>query len=296
MENSRCRWRVSTRMASGMSPAKTRSSRVTSAQGITNLTGEERKEHTYLTFRWCPKTFRLWWSACARYLPSPAGRSRRTCGWCWGRENPAEAPGPSSSSTSSTSPVSLTTGGRSATGTSAVPPGTFPGRPPGQPGDSGPPLRWDPGDEGGGISWLQTTFPVTSNASHLDFSFDEAGDVFLVLKDGQRLKQIADQPVPVPVHLLHSSSWHTRTDRSTAARLPSSQWEGSCSLPLAITQLVCDPGTCRRMRKGVTLALESNTVSSAPTRRPAGKTKHNRTQIWVLESRQERTLGWLTAF
>lgn len=39
--------------------------------------------------------------------------------------------------------------------------------------------------------------------------------------------------------------------------------------PLAMTQLIWEPGTCSRMRNGVTLALESSTVSSAPTRRPA---------------------------
>lgn len=41
-----------------------------------------------------------------------------------------------------------------------------------------------------------------------------------------------------------------------------------CS-PLAITQLIWELGTWSRMRKGVTLALESSTVSRAPTRRPA---------------------------
>lgn len=44
------------------------------------------------------------------HLPFPAGRSRKPCGWCWGRGSPAEAPGPSSSSRSSTSPVSQMTG------------------------------------------------------------------------------------------------------------------------------------------------------------------------------------------
>lgn len=42
MENSLCRWRVLTRMASVLSPVETRSSRVTSAQGITNFTVEEQ--------------------------------------------------------------------------------------------------------------------------------------------------------------------------------------------------------------------------------------------------------------
>lgn len=81
-------------------------------------------------------------------LPSPAGRSRRTCGWCWGRGSPVEAPGPSSSSRSSTSPVSLTMGAQSAARTSAAPPWTFPGPPPGRPGDPEPPLQWGPTEEG----------------------------------------------------------------------------------------------------------------------------------------------------
>lgn len=72
-------------------------------------------------------------------LPSPAGRSRRPCGWCWGRGSPAEAPGPSSSSRSSTSPVSLTRGGQSATRTSAAPPWTSAAPPPGRHDDPGPP-------------------------------------------------------------------------------------------------------------------------------------------------------------
>lgn len=38
--------------------------------------------------------------------------------------------------------------------------------------------------------------------------------------------------------------------------------------PLAMTQLIWEPGTCSRMRNGVTLALESSTVSSAPTSSP----------------------------
>lgn len=42
--------------------------------------------------------------------------------------------------------------------------------------------------------------------SHLDFSSDKAGDILLVLKHGQRVEQIVDQPVPVLVHLLHGSS------------------------------------------------------------------------------------------
>lgn len=46
--------------------------------------------------------------------------------------------------------------------------------------------------------------------------------------------------------------------------------------PLAMTQLLWEPGTWRRMRKGVTRALESSTVSSAPTRSPAGVTKATR--------------------
>lgn len=40
--------------------------------------------------------------------------------------------------------------------------------------------------------------------------------------------------------------------------------------PLAMTQLIWEPGTWRRMRNGMTLAFESSTVSRAPTRRPAG--------------------------
>lgn len=65
----------------------------------------------------------------------------------------------------------------------------------------------------GGVSWGNPSASVTSNAAHLDFSLDEAGDILLVLKDGQRLEQVVEQPVPVLVHLFHSSSWHTRTHR-----------------------------------------------------------------------------------
>lgn len=49
MENSLCRCRVLTRMASVIRPVETRSSRVISGQGITNLTGGgERREETRL--------------------------------------------------------------------------------------------------------------------------------------------------------------------------------------------------------------------------------------------------------
>lgn len=64
--------------------------------------------------------------------------------------------------------------------------------------------------------------------------------------------------------------------------------------PLAITQLVWLPGTWRRMRKGVTLALESNTVSSAPTSRPADMTSKQRVThtvfLRVSERNAERTV------
>lgn len=43
MENSLCRFRVVTRIASGIRAVETRSNRVTSAQEITNFTGEERQ-------------------------------------------------------------------------------------------------------------------------------------------------------------------------------------------------------------------------------------------------------------
>lgn len=45
-----------------------------------------------------------------------------------------------------------------------------------------------------------------SDASHLDFSFDEAGHILLVLEDGQRLQQVVEQPIPVLVHLLRSGA------------------------------------------------------------------------------------------
>ena len=57
--------------------------------------------------------------------------------------------------------------------------------------------------------------------------------------------------------------------------------------PLAMTQLTWEPGTWRRMRKGVTLALESNTVSSAPTRRPA----ETRTHTTTFRQRQRQSSG-----
>lgn len=63
--------------------------------------------------------------------------------------------------------------------------------------------------------------------------------------------------------------------------------------PLAITQLIWLPGTWRRMRKGVTLALESNTVSRAPTRRPADITSKQRITHTVLLRVSEKMLNGL---
>ena len=42
---------------------------------------------------------------------------------------------------------------------------------------------------------------------YLDLPFDKVGEVLLVLKHREGAKKVVDQPVPVSVHLLQSSSW-----------------------------------------------------------------------------------------
>lgn len=81
--------------------------------------------------------------------------------------------------------------------------------------------------------------------SHLDFSFDKAGNIFLVLKHRQRVQQIVGQPVPVLVHLLHGSSWHTRRqkprrgfngrDPSDESREDTEQTQVERALPVQLT-------------------------------------------------------------
>lgn len=53
---------------------------------------------------------------------------------------------------------------------------------------------------------------------HLDFSLDEAGHILLVLEHGQRVEEVVEQPVPVFVHLLHGSSWHSEGDQSVTGK------------------------------------------------------------------------------
>lgn len=42
---------------------------------------------------------------------------------------------------------------------------------------------------------------------YLDFSFDEGGDVVLVLEDGEGLQQVVLEPLPVLRDLLARASW-----------------------------------------------------------------------------------------
>lgn len=50
--------------------------------------------------------------------------------------------------------------------------------------------------------------------NYLNFSFDEGGDVVLVLKDGERLQQVVLQPLPVLCDLLARASWRGESGRS----------------------------------------------------------------------------------
>lgn len=49
---------------------------------------------------------------------------------------------------------------------------------------------------------------------YLNFSFDEGGDVVLVLKDGEGLQQVVLQPLPVLRDLLARASWRGESGRS----------------------------------------------------------------------------------
>lgn len=52
---------------------------------------------------------------------------------------------------------------------------------------------------------------------YLNFSFDEGGDVVLVLKDGEGLQQVVLQPLPVLRDLLARASWRGESGRSQSA-------------------------------------------------------------------------------
>lgn len=55
---------------------------------------------------------------------------------------------------------------------------------------------------------FQIQFP--RRAAYLDLSFDEGGDVVLVLEDGERLQQVVFQPLPVLRDLFTGGPWGRR--------------------------------------------------------------------------------------
>lgn len=79
---------------------------------------------------------------------------------------------------------------------------------------------------------------------YLDFPLDEAGHILLVLEHEQRVEEVVEQPVPVFVHLLHGSSWHSEGRQSSdgETRITGEVEEvlriGVQLSPLAMTQLL----------------------------------------------------------
>lgn len=145
MEKSLCFRLVWTRITSVSKPTDTRSSPVTSAHGTNSFT--ERKNNTLDLHKQHKDARSGKWEHYIHFSPHPlcpVGRSRRRCGWWWGTASPGAARGPSSSSRSNASPVSLAEGGRSAARIAPDLPESVSDHLPEQPDCPKPPQRLNP--------------------------------------------------------------------------------------------------------------------------------------------------------